>query len=226
MVQIAEILKTEDLPAKQAASQSLQIWQSNLSKNEIEILNAKYSKPQICKLADTEIMGELLKILPRIHVITGWNLPNNEEYLKILAEELLLKFKADFSTMNFDEIVLAFRQNGIGVKDWGKNMNLELVSSVICAYLDERLQVSADEERVKAQPSQTIYTDEQLDNLHRADIENFYQRCRSGKVPPGIPSYFLPMLIKDGFMAEGSDDVTAFFVEKLNSNIQSLYKKQ
>lgn len=74
-------------------------------------------------------------------------------------------------------------------------------------------------------PTQTIYTDEQLENLHRADIENFYQRCRAGIIPSGIPPYFLPVLIKDGWMADGSDDMAAFFTDQLNSGKQSLYVK-
>lgn len=190
-------------------------------------MQAKYSKPQICKLSDVEVRTGIFNVIKRIHIITGWPLPNDDEYLAILADELMLKLQADFYMMNFDEVVLAFRKNGIGVKDWGKNMNLTLVCEVLAEYCNERLRLSAEEERLKAvPPKQVIYTDEQLLNLHRQDIENFYQRCRAGIIPSGIPPYFLPVLIKDGWMADGSDDMTAFFSEQLNSNIQSLYKKQ
>lgn len=73
-------------------------------------------------------------------------------------------------------------------------------------------------------PTQRIYTDAELEAMCRYDIEMFYQRCRAGKVPHCIPHYFLPQLIKDGFMAEGSDDMAAFFSERLNAGAAKLYE--
>lgn len=174
-------------------------------------------------LTPPELLTEAAKCLLSIHVITGWVLPDDKDYVKELTNEFRLKLAEDFETLNFHEVKYAFRR-AAGKKDWGKNMNLALLSEVLAEYSDDRRRASAEEERLNSKPPvQKIYSDEQLENLQRMDIENFYQRCRAGIVPTNIPGYFLPMLIKDGFMAEGSDDMAAFFSDKLNKGIEQLY---
>jgi len=190
-----------------------------------QILKYKYSDKRIRTMEPPDILKETAELLLRIHVITGWKLPDDQQYIKILTEELLKKLTEDYSEMNFQEITYAFRKN-IGKKDWGKNMNLDLIDSVLSEYLADRSKASMEEERIKSKPTvQKVYSEEELDNIQRWDIECFYQRCRVGKIPTGIPDYFLNILIKDGYMAEGSDDVSLFFSEKLNSGVIALYTK-
>jgi hypothetical protein len=195
---------------------------SKLTKDELSILEKKYISKRINALAEAEIntlSGEALK---RIHVITGWALPNSLEYVKILFSEFAIFLKEFYSELNFDEVHHAFRQS-VGKQDWGKNMNLELISSVLNAYLAERLRISHEEEKNALIEPQKLYSDIELDNIQRWDIESFYQRCLKGNIPTHIPSYFLPILIKDGFMLEGSDDMASFFSEKLNAGKKNLY---
>ena len=174
-------------------------------------------------LTPPELLTEAAKCLLSIHVITGWVLPDDKNYVKELTNEFRLKLAEDFETLNFSEIKYAFRR-AAGKKDWGKNMNLALLSEVLAEYSDERRRASAEEERINSKPPvQIIYSDEQLDNFQRMDIENFYQRCRAGIVPKNIPGYFLQMLIKDGLMAAGSDDMAAFFSERLNKGVVKIY---
>lgn len=174
-------------------------------------------------LTPPELLTDAAQCLLSIHVITGWVLPDDKDYVKELTNEFRLKLAEDFETLNFQEVKYAFRR-AAGKKDWGKNMNLALLSEVLAEYSDDRRRASAEEERLISKPPvQKIYSDEQLENFQRMDIENFYQRCRAGIVPTNIPGYFLPMLIKDGFMAEGSDDMAAFFSDKLNKGIEQLY---
>ena len=72
---------------------------------------------------DAELLTKVAECLSRIHIITGWNLPDDRNYTKGLTEEFILKLKEDFFMLNFSEILYAFRKNGLGIKDWGKNMN-------------------------------------------------------------------------------------------------------
>lgn len=71
---------------------------------------------------------------------------------------------------------------------------------------------------------EVVYTDDQLDNLHRSWTEEFYQQIRHGKVKL-IPGYTRAILIKDGLIkdAEVADE---FFVNKLIEGQESIYKKE
>jgi hypothetical protein len=82
------------------------------------MIELKYSDTPISLMADAELRTKLLKVLKRIHVITGWNLPADQEYTGLLLDELHAKLKESFDMLNLREIVAAFRENGIGVKDW------------------------------------------------------------------------------------------------------------
>lgn len=188
------------------------------------VIEKKYAERRIVDMSDAEILTNIAGSLKRIHVITGWNLPDDVEYMKILTEEFHKKLKEDFYMMNFSEIVYAFRKNGLGVKDWGKNTNLDLICNVLTQYCEERTKISAEEERIILQPKEMkINSDEQLDNFYRQWTEEFYQRIRSGRIE-NVPAYCQEILIKDGLMKEG-ESVAAFFVKSLNENRQNIYLK-
>ncbi len=185
----------------------------------------KYEAPQIKNMGDAELAGEVADCLRRIHVITGWNLPDDKQYMKLLFEELLQKLKEDFYMMNFPEIAYAIRKNGVGIKDWGKNMNLEMICNVLGAYCLEREKLSYEEEKLVNQPPpMKIYTDEEIDNDHRRWTEEFYQRIRKGNVEK-VPAYCKDILVKDGLMKK-EESVSGFFVFKLNSNAENIYRKK
>lgn len=127
--------------------------------------------------------------------------------------------------LNVEEIEYAFRSSGTVVKDWGKSMNLALIDEVLIPYLNQRFELSTTEERLKeTPPEQIIYSDAQLADQQRSDIEAFYQRLRKGQIPYKIPEYFKPMLVKDGLMKE--DEYTAnFFSTRLAYNFDNVYVK-
>jgi hypothetical protein len=197
-----------------------------LSKPEVEIIEKKYAEKRIQELTDDEITFKAADSIMRIHIITGWTLPDNETYSEILNEEFTLKLKESFSNLNFQEVVFAFRRLGVGVKDWGKSMNLDLICEVLVNYISERERLSFEEEKLKHQPEQKTYTAEELDNMHRADVEAFYQRCLKGIIPPNeLPTYYLNILIKDGYMADGSDDLHGFFAYWIGKGYKNIYLK-
>lgn len=163
-------------------------------------------------------------LLLKIHVITGWTIPDSD-LLIILVDQFQKKLIESYPNMNADEIEYAFRQSGTTVKDWGKAMNLSLIDEVLIPYLDERKRLSHTyEERKAPPPEQVILTDQQLDDLHRKDIEEYYQRCRNGRVPYNMPDYFKPILVKDGLMKQ-EDDLISFFVQRLGKGFENIYVK-
>lgn len=191
----------------------------------VEVVKKKYESPQIKYLSDSELNTSLADCIQRIHVITGWNLPDDQNYMKILFEELRNKLKEDFYMMNFSEIVYAFRKNGLGVKDWGKNMNLDLICNVLGHYCAERERISFEEERLVTDPLiMKVNTADEIDNLHRKWVEEFYQRIKSGQIEQ-VPAYCEDILVKDGLLKQG-DSVSAFFVKVLNEQRKNIYKKE
>lgn len=164
-------------------------------------------------------------LLLKIHVITGWVIPE-AALLNILTDQFRKKLLENYAHLNVDEIEYAFRNGGTIVEDWGKAMNLSLIDAVLIPYSNQRFNLSAQEERQKAKPLEPkIYKDAELDDLHRGDIEAFYQRIRGGRVPYALPEYFKVILVKDGLMKEG-DTLAEFFMNRLGKGIENIYVKE
>lgn len=188
------------------------------------MIDLKYQSRRFGVLAPHEQRLWAKSLLIKIHVITGWTVPTGE-ILTVLIDQFQKKLLEDYPDMNVDEIEFAFRQNGTVVKDWGKAMNLALIDQVLIPYRAERMRLSNEyEERNVPPPPQVILTDDQLDNLHRQDVELFYQRCLKGIVPRVTPPYFKIILVKDGLMNE-EDDLEVFFSKRLNSGCKNIYRK-
>jgi len=163
-------------------------------------------------------------LLLKIHVITGWVIPDSD-LLVILVDQFQKKLIESYPDMNTDEIEFAFRQSGTTVKDWGKAMNLSLIDEVLLPYLGERKILSHElEERKAPPPAPVLLTDKQLDDIHRQDVENFYQRLRNGQIPYNIPEYFKTILVKDKLMKE-EENLTNFFVLRLGKQFENIYVK-
>lgn len=172
---------------------------------------------------ETMMWGKTL--LLKIHVITGWTIPDSD-LLVILVDQFQKKLIESYPDMNTDEIEYAFRQSGTTVKDWGKAMNLSLIDEVLIPYLGQRKVLSHElEERKLPPPPPVILTDQQLDDLHRQDVEQFYQRCRNGASIYVLPEYFKDILIKDGLMTI-DESLVNFFVQRLGNMAQHIYVKQ
>jgi len=187
----------------------------------LEVLKNKYAERTIRNLNDAELLADTAKCLLNIHVITGWSLPDDKDYIKVLTEQLCLKLKEDFYMLNFSEINFAFRK-AVGKQDWGKCMNLELVSSVLGAYCYERSKISFEEEKVITVPEQKLYSDEEILNQRREEIEKAFQAMKKGYYPL-LHSYFWQVLYDDDLLKNNIETIGEFFVRKLNSNTENIY---
>jgi hypothetical protein len=185
-------------------------------------LAKKYAAPRLATLNPVDLNTTCRVLLLKIHVITGWVIPANELMI-ILVDQFSKKLSESYGMLNVEEIEYAFRNQGTIIEDWGKEMNLNLLDKVLIPYLNQRLQVSQMEERKKDPPVQKVYTDQELDDLHRGDVEAFFQRCRKGIVPTGIPSYFKDILEKDGLLKDESVEV--YFTRKLGDGSLNIYTK-
>lgn len=163
-------------------------------------------------------------LLLKIHVITGWVVPASK-LLSILSDQFAKKLAEDYGMLNTEEIEYAFRKSGTTIQDWGKEMNLNLLDQVLLPYLNLRLAASATEEQIKRKPTtQRIFSDEEILNERRGDLEAAYQCMRNGRLPVMF-DYFNDILIMDGFITEAAEQAD-FFVKALNENREALYVKE
>lgn len=142
--------------------------------------------------------------------------------MNILVDQFEKKLIEDYNMLNTEEIEYAFRKGGTMIKDWGKEMNLNLIDQVLSPYVDNRLQASANEEKRKSKPpAQKIYSDAEILNQRRCDIEQAFQAMKRG-YRPTLHSYFEEVLAGDQLLKEG-ETIADFFVRKLNSNAANIY---
>jgi len=114
---------------------------SLLPPQEGKLITRKYQALPFLKMNESELINAANLALIKIHVITGWNFPQEKEYQNILKEQFRKKIMESYPLVNVVEIEFAFRNNTT-VKDWGKNMNICLIDEVMQPYLSERAEAS------------------------------------------------------------------------------------
>ncbi len=95
-----------------------------------------------------EITYNAVHLLLKIHVITGWEVPQNE-MMEILVDQFKKKITESYPMINCDEIEYAFRNKPLEIKEWGKAMNISLIDEVIQPYMATRFELSKFEEQKK-----------------------------------------------------------------------------
>jgi hypothetical protein len=188
------------------------------------IIEVKYKGPQICTMQSGEVHIWSQALLLKIHIITGWIIPDEQVKMDILIEQFEKHLTESYGMLNIEEIEYAFRSFGTTIEDWGKQMNLNLTDKVLLPYLQKRLDASEVERKNKSQPmQQRIYTDEEILNERRCEIELSYQAMRNGYYPL-IHVYFGQILKEDNFIKE-ENEISEFFSYCLNNNIERIYEK-
>lgn len=165
-------------------------------------------------------------LLLKIHVITGWTIPNSDELMTILIDQFQKTLVEKYSMLNPDEIEYAFRNHGTSLEDWGKAMNLNLVDAILSPYTHKRFDISEDERRVntKKDYEQRIFTQQELDDSAREDVERNYQLYLKQMEVRGV-SINKPILEQDGLIREG-ESVMDFFKRRALNGSANIYVKQ
>ena len=122
-----------------------QNWLQNLQPEEAQILRVKYGATRFRNMSEEQIdlWGDAM--LLKIAVITGWTLPS-EHLQNILLDQFKKKMQESYADCNAEEVEYAFRNFGHFVKDWGKQINLNLIDEVMRPYLEKRRLQSVVEE--------------------------------------------------------------------------------
>ena len=125
---------------------------------------------------------------------------------------------------NVVEIEYAFRHYGTKIKDWGKEMNLSLITAVLDTYQGERSEIVEYARKSLPIASEShIWTDEDYDNEMRGKIEAYFQFRREGKKNPLWLKHWDDVLIKDGFISRAIERPN--FIEQALKTRTKLYEK-
>lgn len=116
-------------------------YTQSLTREDQKVFDLQLRSPELSKYGETELKTVVALLISSISIITGWRIPDDEDYIRELHEQFLLKVKESYSSLNPDEIKYAFRQNST-VKDWGKVFNLILIDEVLTPYLKTRKEVN------------------------------------------------------------------------------------
>lgn len=147
------------------------------------------------------------------------NWPSEEE--KIL---MIDHITANFGGHAIDEIRLAFDMAIAGKLNVEvncyENFSCLYFSSIMNAY---RSWAVAAHKMIKNKDVQKLYTDEEITNIRRGEIETAFQAMKQGKMPIVFP-YWYEVLKSDEMLQEG-ENLDEFFVRKLNGNAENIYTK-
>lgn len=181
----------------------LQAVSGSLAQEDKKILTVKYAAQPIKNLSEQSVFSLASALIFKIHVITGWTIPmdENNAYVNALQDQIRKKLVEDYSDYNFEELEYAFRNYGTAVKDWGKSFNLNLIDTVMNAYIAHRNNVSEYESRIAA-PKELTYTPtaEEIENGNRELIQLRYERYLNGDTEISfLPEFGVQQLAKDGF---------------------------
>lgn len=196
---------------------------SALTDEERQVISLKYQAQRFATFAPSFQQKHAKALLLKIHVITGWTIPE-KEFMNILVDQFTKKLVESYGQLNTEEIEYAFRRHGTTVEDWGKSMNLNLVDKVLIPYLQHRADLSEVEEKITAKPEQKIYTEEEILNQKREETEACYQRYLSGNL-----NYFPKLLMHEILCIDGlisrETRVEDFFKSRAEKGIKNIYVK-
>lgn len=177
-----------------------------------------------CKIASLDSIEPLEQALRYVMVLVGirsTNLPEKAE------KAVLINFiQTNYGGHTAAEIRLAFEMAVAGKLDCDpvpyENFSVLYFSTVMNAY--RKWAAQEYRESIREVPmKQELLTDEQLEHIHRGDVEAFYQRCRKGIVPHKVPDYFKAILVKDGIMTQ-DQNLAVVLTEKLGNGVENLYE--
>ncbi len=164
---------------------------------EHQMIELKYASPCFRMMNDITRDIASQSLLLKIHVITGWVIPNDDDILSVLQYQFCLKLSEKYGNMNCEEIEYAFRNKESDIKDWGKSMNLSLLDEVLNPYLEKRFELSRIEESIRSNLNnfpvkQLDYIDETLEEkqTYLAEWEN-REDFNINNVPPFLYDYLV-----------------------------------
>jgi hypothetical protein len=114
------------------------------------IVDMKYAMPRIGAMNGIDQSTHAAGLMIRIQAAMGWNLPDSDMTMTALTNEFRQYVIESCSDMTPEEVAYSIRTYGVGVKEWGKNLNLALIDQCVTEYRNERSRLS-EVERMASQ---------------------------------------------------------------------------
>ena len=162
---------------------------------ENKIIELKYAAKKFGEMSVDERSLSAKKVILMIHVVTGWTIPVSE-LMDILVDQFQEKLNEKYANVNEKEFEYAFRNRGLDIKDWGRSLNLTLIDEIMVPYLDERFDLSRQEEQIMNKPLQI----EQKQELSNEDWEDWIKDIR-GYTLELIPTSCYEYLLREAKLA-------------------------
>lgn len=172
---------------------------------------------------DTELVGTAQGIIKRVKVITGWPIPELEEDRRILYAELSKYLREAWPMLNAEEIMFAIRSHAISAKNWGKDINLSLLSAAIAEYYTARVEASEIEARKAAVAFPTLPAGPAD---WKEECEYRYQQFLNGRIHLEMwPHELYDEFVRSGMMAADVyenflNDATSALLSTLHTELQ------
>lgn len=167
------------------------------------MLQVKYASKKIGNMAPDELNKWAHVLLLKINVITGWIISENDTLQNILSDQFRKTLVEKYSELNPDEIEFAFRNNGTGIEDWGKEMNLNLIDKVLVGYLHDRYKLSSAEEQIATAKDLGEFDLKKCVNWRKQVEENYQYFIHQNKFY-SIHPFEYDQLETDGFIEPGA----------------------
>lgn len=155
-------------------------------------------------MSGDELLLTARDLIMKIHVITGWVIPENE-YSIILTDQFTKLLHEKYARATSYEFEFAFRNISNEVRDWGKRINFSLIDEVMQPYLERRFELSKLEES----HNQKLLSDTTKSEPLTDEVMNNWWEDVEKKVKKGEISFeFVPVMLyewkeKNGGTATG-----------------------
>jgi hypothetical protein len=171
----------------------------------LPILKAKYAAKMFGEMSLQELNIATTKMIADIAVITGWNIPTGAA-TSALINHLGSTLVNDYSELNYEEIILAFKDHSSKIKDYAKNLNLGLFKQVLNLYYEERnLACIAESDIAIRDIEEQQLSEEKILNDSRSTIQECYNNFLKEKFNPSeslISHSLFDTLVKDNIADE------------------------
>lgn len=189
---------------------------NKLLPSESKLIELKYTGKQFGKMDESERWFGAQTLLLKIHAIKGWTIPASE-MMDILIDQFQRKLEESYSNVTVAEMEYAFR-NDKDAKDWGKALNLSMIDEVMLPYLENRFDLSEQEEKM-AKPLMMIEEKKELTYEEKIEWINEWKRDDINFDLIPVPFYDYLIQFK---LVEVSKETKWAAIEKATQQIKSI----
>lgn len=190
-------------------SKELQPQESKLPRTSEENKLAVAINSVLIKDSNAEEIKQVLRYVMMKVGLRSQNWPQDEEKIILIAHII-----ENFGGNRIEEIKLAFDMAIAGKLDLDdvkcyENFSCAYFSQIMNAYRKWAVQTNVAKKEAQPEPKQKIFSQDELDDGFREDVERQYASYLKGYDLKGL-EFNVPILLKDGLIKEGENPIDLF----------------